>query len=135
MLKSIQQRDLDRNRWIKITMAMILGMIIVSMVITLIPGLMSGTADADLARCDRFRRRQEHLRPRLPAGIRSGHARPGRPAHVEQVYARQFSITMIFQRALEYRSGSPGHAASPPRKRRERIKQILPDRLGPAAPG
>jgi amino acid permease len=45
MLKSIQQRDLDRNRWVKITMAVILGIIIFTMVITLIPGLMNGTTD------------------------------------------------------------------------------------------
>jgi len=43
MLKSIQQRDLDKNRWIKITMTVILVVICVSMVITLIPGLMSGS--------------------------------------------------------------------------------------------
>jgi len=47
MLRSIQQRDLDRNRWIKITMGVILGLIIVSMVITLIPGLMNGTTGGD----------------------------------------------------------------------------------------
>jgi len=47
MLRSIQQRDLDRNRWIKITMGIILGLIIVSMVITLIPGLMNGTTGGD----------------------------------------------------------------------------------------
>ena len=45
MLRSIQQRDLDRNRWVKITMAVIRGSIIRTMVTTLIPGLMSGTAD------------------------------------------------------------------------------------------
>ena len=39
MLRSIQQRDLDRNRWIKITMGVILVLICVSMVVTLIPGL------------------------------------------------------------------------------------------------
>src|SRR5690348_18473014 len=43
MLRSIQQRDLDRNRWIKITMGVILVLICVSMVVTLIPGLMTGT--------------------------------------------------------------------------------------------
>jgi len=42
MLKSIQQRDLDRNRWIKITMTVILVVICVSMVVTLVPGLVGG---------------------------------------------------------------------------------------------
>ena len=43
MLKTIQQRDLDRNRWIKITMSVILGLICVSMVVTLVPGIMTGS--------------------------------------------------------------------------------------------
>ena len=54
MLKSIQQRDLDRNRWIKITMGVILGIIIFTMVITLIPGLMNGTTDQVIARHHRL---------------------------------------------------------------------------------
>ena len=44
MLKSIQQRDLDRNRWIKITMTVILVIICLSMVVTLIPGLLNTSA-------------------------------------------------------------------------------------------
>ena len=47
MLKSIQQRDLDRNRWIKITMTVILVIICVSMVVTLVPGLVGGAVDTD----------------------------------------------------------------------------------------
>jgi len=43
MLKTIQERDSRQNRWVKITLSVILGLIICSMVITLIPGLMSGT--------------------------------------------------------------------------------------------
>lgn len=43
MLKSIQQRDLDRNRWVKITMIVLLVLISVSMVITLVPGLVGGS--------------------------------------------------------------------------------------------
>ena len=42
MLRGIQQRDQDRNRWIKISMGVILVLICVSMVVTLVPGLMSG---------------------------------------------------------------------------------------------
>ena len=46
MLKSIQQRDKKGNRWIKITMSVILGLICISMVLYLIPGLMSGNLTA-----------------------------------------------------------------------------------------
>ena len=72
MLRSIQQRDLDRNRWIKITMGVILVLICVSMVVTLIPGLMSGTgasspdAIATVA--------GQASPPRLSAAIRPGYA-------------------------------------------------------------
>ncbi|MGA7090923.1 MAG: hypothetical protein WBX12_09580, partial [Candidatus Acidiferrales bacterium] len=47
MLKSIQQRDLDKNRWVKITMSVILLVICVAMVITLIPGLTGSAMTTD----------------------------------------------------------------------------------------
>ena len=43
MLRSIQQRDLDRNRWVKITMSVLLGIICLSMLTYLIPGLGSAS--------------------------------------------------------------------------------------------
>jgi hypothetical protein len=43
MLKSIQQRDKEGNRWIKITMGILLGIICLSMLTYLIPGLGSST--------------------------------------------------------------------------------------------
>jgi hypothetical protein len=43
MLKSIQQRDLDKNRWVKVTMWVLLILISISMVITLVPGLVGGS--------------------------------------------------------------------------------------------
>ena len=39
MLRSIQQRDLERNRWVKITMSVLLGIICLSMLTYLIPGM------------------------------------------------------------------------------------------------
>jgi peptidyl-prolyl cis-trans isomerase D len=39
MLKSIQQRDLERNRWVKIGMSVLLGVICLSMLTYLIPGM------------------------------------------------------------------------------------------------
>ena len=61
MLKSIQQRDLDRNRWIKITMTVILVVICLSMVVTLIPGLMNTSATTSPGR-RRDGRRHGHQR-------------------------------------------------------------------------
>ena len=75
MLRSIQQRDLDRNRWIKITMGVILVLICVSMVVTLIPGLDERDGGQQPGRtCDR--RRSEHHRRRFSAAIRSSHTQP-----------------------------------------------------------
>jgi peptidyl-prolyl cis-trans isomerase D len=124
MLKSIQQRDLDRNRWIKITMAVILGLIIVSMVVTLIPGLMSGTVggspDAvasvdghDITVTDFQREFNEVTRNQAV------------PEMMRGIYARQILDQMIFQRALEYEAGRLGIQVTPD-EQTEQLKQILP---------
>ena len=47
MLKSIQQRDIDRNRWIKITMTVLLVLISLSMLTYLIPGLTNTSATSN----------------------------------------------------------------------------------------
>ena len=124
MLKSIQQRDLDRNRWIKITMAVILGLIIVSMVVTLIPGLMSGTVggspDAvasldghDITVTDFQREFNEVTRNQAV------------PEMMRGIYARQILDQMIFQRALEYEAGRLGIQVTPD-EQTDQLKQILP---------
>jgi peptidyl-prolyl cis-trans isomerase D len=124
MLKSIQQRDLDRNRWIKITMAVILGLIIVSMVVTLIPGLMSGTVggspDAvasldghDITVADFQQQFNELTRNQTVPDMMRG------------VYARQILDQMIFQQALEYEAGRLGIQVTPD-EQTEQLKQILP---------
>ena len=124
MLKSIQQRDLDRNRWIKVTMAVILGLIIVSMVVTLIPGLMSGTVggspDAvasldghDITVTDFQREFNEVTRNQAV------------PEMMRGIYARQILDQMIFQRALEYEAGRLGIQVTPD-EQTDQLKQILP---------
>jgi peptidyl-prolyl cis-trans isomerase D len=124
MLKSIQQRDLDRNRWIKITMAVILGLIIVSMVVTLIPGLMSGTVggspDAvaslgghDITVADFQREFNQVTRNQAIPDMMRG------------IYARQVLDQMIFQQALEYEAGRLGIQVTPD-EQTEQLRQILP---------
>jgi peptidyl-prolyl cis-trans isomerase D len=124
MLRSIQQRDLDRNRWIKITMGVILGLIIISMVVTLIPGLMSGTAatspDAiatvagqSITAVDFQQKFDEATRNQsIPPMLRSA-------------YAKQILDQMIFQRALEYEADRMGIRVTP-EEEAHRIQEILP---------
>ena len=125
MLKSIQQRDLDRNRWIKISMAVILGVIILSMVVTLVPGLMSGTATENSPdtvvtiggqpiTVVEFQQQFDRATRNQPiAGMMRG------------IYAKQVLDDMIFERALAYEANRLGITVSP-EEETERIKELLP---------
>ena len=126
MLKSIQQRDLDRNRWIKITMAVILGLICVSMVVTLVPGLMTGSLtsgnspdaiatvggqDISLVEAQRqlsLQTQQQAIPPMLRA-----------------IYAKQIADGLIFRQVLQVEADRLGITVSPDEER-ARIKEILP---------
>jgi peptidyl-prolyl cis-trans isomerase D len=124
MLRSIQQRDLDRNRWIKITMGVILVIISVSMVITLVPGLTGGSAanspDAvatvggeNISTADVQRQLNQAMRGQSI------------PEMLKGLYAKQVLDQMIFQRAMELEAGRLGIHVTP-EEQRDRIKQILP---------
>jgi peptidyl-prolyl cis-trans isomerase D len=125
MLKSIQQRDLDRNRWIKITMSVILGVICLSMVVTLVPGLMTGSLTAsspdaiatvggnDISVVD--------AEQQLDMQTQSQSI----PAMLRPIYAKQVVDQMIFSSALQVEADRLGITITPDEER-ERIKQILP---------
>ena len=123
MLKSIQQRDLDRNRWIKITMGIILVIISVTMVLTMIPGpvgTMNTKADTvanvggqDISITDVQRQLTQAMRGNAIPEIMRG------------IYAKQIVDQMIFQRALDYEAQRLGIRVTP-EEQRDRIKQILP---------
>ncbi len=126
MLKSIQQRDLNKNRWIKITMTVILVLICVSMVITLIPGLMSGSimssspdtvasvSGQDITLVDVQQQLAQQTRQQsIPQGMRG-------------IYARQILDQMIFQRALDVEAQRLGLQVTDDEET-QRIRQILPD--------
>ncbi len=126
MLKSIQQRDLDRNRWVKITMAVILGVIIFTMVITLIPGLMSGTTDQTapdaIAKVGDQNITIVDFQQEYQQATRSQAV----PPMLRGVYQKQVLDQMIFQRALEFEADRLGIRVTP-EEQTERIKELLPE--------
>jgi peptidyl-prolyl cis-trans isomerase D len=126
MLKSIQQRDLDKNRWVKITMAVILGIIIFTMVITLIPGLMNGTTDQTspdaIASVGGKSISILDFQQEYDQATRGQQVAP----MFKQVYVKQVLDTMIFQRALEFEADRLGLRVTP-EEQTERIKELLPE--------
>lgn len=125
MLKSIQQRDLDRNRWIKITMAVILGLIIISMVVTLVPGLMSGPTDASSPETVASIGGRSITVVDFQHQFNQVTRNQAIPPMMRGFYATQLLNDMIFQRALEYEAERMGLQVTP-EEEAERIKEILP---------
>jgi peptidyl-prolyl cis-trans isomerase D len=124
MLKSIQQRDLDRNRWVKITMSVLLGIICLSMLTYLIPGLGSSSftdsPDAvatvggqDISAVD--------VERQLTAALRGQPV----PDTLRNLYAKQVLDQMIFRRALTLEAQRLGIPVTD-QEVSDRIKQILP---------
>jgi len=125
MLKTIQQRDKDGKRWVRIVMAIFLGVICLSMLTYLIPGLFSGgvgSASPDAVASinghditvDDFQRQfaQATQNQAVPAMMRS-------------IYAQQILDQMIFQQALDYEATRLGLQVTP-EEQTERLKEILP---------
>jgi peptidyl-prolyl cis-trans isomerase D len=125
MLKSIQQRDLDRNRWIKISMAVILGLICISMVVTLIPGLMSGTTGASSPDAIASVAGQSISVSEFQQQFAQVTRNQQVPPMMRGAFAKQLLDQLIFQHALEYEANRLGIRVTP-EEETERIKQILP---------
>ncbi len=124
MLKSIQQRDLDRNRWIKITMTVVLVIICFSMVITLIPGLMntSATSGPDaVAKVGNVDISAMDVQRELNQATRGQNI----PPMLKGMYTKQVLDQMIFQHSLELEAQRLGFPVTP-EEMTDRIKQILP---------
>jgi peptidyl-prolyl cis-trans isomerase D len=124
MLKSIQQRDLERNRWVKITMSILLGIICLSMLTYLIPGMgsaaFSNSPDAvatiggeQITPIDVQRKLNEALRGQAIPDVYKG------------IYAKQVLEQMIFTRALALEADRLGMRVTN-QELSDRIKQILP---------
>ena len=124
MLKSIQQRDLDKNRWVKVTMWVLLILISVSMVITLVPGLVGGSTTnspdtvASVGGQDiSVLEVQRHLNMVLHG--------QNVPEMLKGLYAKQVLDQMIFSRALDLEAQRLGISVTS-QEESDRIKQLLP---------
>jgi peptidyl-prolyl cis-trans isomerase D len=125
MLKSIQQRDLDRNRWIKITMTVILVIICVSMVITLIPGLYSGSAVANSPDAVAVVDGQTITLTEVQRQLNDATRGQTIPPMLKGLYAKQMFDQLVFQKALEVEAQRLGIRVTPDEET-ERIKQVIP---------
>src|SRR6202041_2710850 len=124
MLKSIQQRDKEGNRWVKITMGILLGVICLSMLTYLIPGLANSTftnsADA-LATVGGKDITTMEVQQQLSLATRGQSV----PEALRGFYAKQVLDQMVFKQALEVEAQRLGLQVTND-ELSERIKQILP---------
>jgi peptidyl-prolyl cis-trans isomerase D len=124
MLKSIQQRDLDRNKWVKVTMSVLLGIICLSMLTYLIPGLGSSTfnnsPDAIATVGGRDITALE-VTQQLSLATRGQSI----PDALKGFYAKQVLDQLVFKRALEMEAERLGIQVTD-QELSDRIKQILP---------
>jgi peptidyl-prolyl cis-trans isomerase D len=125
MLKSIQQRDLQKNRWVKISMTVLLLVICGSMLLYLIPGLNNGLAatNADtVATVGGQDISLTDVQRQLTQMTQNGAV----PEMLRGYYARQVLDQMIFQHALDLEAERLGITVTD-EEETQRIKQILPD--------
>ncbi|HXN72299.1 MAG TPA: peptidyl-prolyl cis-trans isomerase [Candidatus Acidoferrales bacterium] len=123
MLKSIQQRDAKHNRWVKISMSILLAFICLSMLTYLIPGMggaMSSTPDTvasvggqDISILD--------VQRELNTVTHGQNV----PEMLKGLYAKQVLDQMILTRALAVEAQRLGISVTP-QEESERIKQLLP---------
>lgn len=125
MLRSIQQRDLQRNRWIKITMGVILVFICLAMVITLVPGLMSGTADTNSPDAVASVDGQPITVVDFQRQYNQATQNRAVPDMLKAAYGQEILNQMIFQRALAVEAQRLGLQVTP-QEETARIRQILP---------
>ncbi len=125
MLKSIQQRDLDRNRWIKISMTVILVLICVSMVITLIPGLFGGPSIGSNPDSVAVVGGQEITAVEVERQVNQMSQTQTIPEMMRGLYTREILDQLVFQHAVEYEAQRLSIQVTP-EEERARIQQILP---------
>jgi peptidyl-prolyl cis-trans isomerase D len=125
MLKGIQQRDRAQNRWIKITMSVILLLICASMLLYLIPGLNNGAAGGASAATVATVGGQEITLTDVQRLLNQQMRNQSIPPLLRGFYAQEILNQLIFIRALELEADRLGIHVTP-EEQRDRIKQILP---------
>ena len=125
MLRSIQQRDLAKNRWIKITMSVILVLICASMLLYLIPGLNNGPAGGANAATVAVVGGQEITLPDVQRLLNQQMRNQSIPPLLKGFYAQEILNQLIFVRALDMEADRLGIHVTP-EEQRDRIKQMLP---------
>src|SRR5271154_6889162 len=124
MLKSIQQRDLDRNRWVKVTMSILLGVICLSMLTYLIPGLANSTFNSSpdsIATVGGKDITALEVQQQLSLATRGQTV----PEALKGFYAKQVLDQIVFKQALEVEAQRLGIQVTND-ELSDRIKQILP---------
>src|ERR1700735_4008573 len=124
MLKSIQQRDTEGNRWIKITMGILLGIICLSMLTYLIPGLGSAsfnTSPDAVATVGGHDITAVDVQQQLNLALRGQSV----PDALKGFYAKQVLDQIIFKQALQVEAQRLGLQVTD-QELSDRIKQILP---------
>src|ERR1700723_1059241 len=124
MLKSIQQRDLERNRWVKIGMSVLLGVICLSMLTYLIPGMgsaaLTNSPDA-VATVGGQNITATDVQRQLNTALHGQSV----PDVLKGLYAKQVLDQMILKQALTLEAQRLGIRVTD-QELSDRIKQILP---------
>jgi peptidyl-prolyl cis-trans isomerase D len=124
MLKSIQQRDLERNRWVKIGMGALLTVICLSMLTYLIPGMgsaaLTNSPDA-VATVNGQSITATDVMRQLNTALHGQSI----PDVMKPLYAKQVLDQMIFKQALTVEGQRLGIRVTD-QELSDRIKQILP---------
>jgi peptidyl-prolyl cis-trans isomerase D len=125
MLKTIQQRDKDGKRWVKIAMTVFLGLICLSMLTYLIPGLMSGPVGGTSPDAVASINGHDITVDDFEREFNQATQNQAVPAMMRNIYAQQILDQMIFQQALDYEATRLGLEVTP-EEQTERLKEILP---------
>ena len=125
MLKAIQQRDKDGKRWIRIAMGIFLGVVCLSMLTYLIPGLTSGTVGGASPDAVASINGHEITVDDFQREFQQATQNQSVPTMMRGIYAQQIIDQMVFQQALDYEATRLGLEVTP-EEQTERLKEILP---------
>src|SRR5579862_5088492 len=126
MLKTIQNRDKDGKRWVRIAMGIFLVVICLSMLTYLIPGLLSGPVGGASPDAVASVNGHEITIDDFQREFNQATQNQSVPAMMRSIYAQQILDQMIFQQALDYEATRLGLQVTPDEES-DRLKQIFPD--------